>query len=317
MEYYVGIDLGGTFIKGGLVDSEGNVLIKDKTPTESEFGADRVAENVAKLVHGLLERLNMTKNDVVGIGMGVPGMIDSERGVVIYSNNLRWEHFAIGGEVEKMTGLKVKIANDANVAALGEVVFGGAKNKKNVILLTLGTGVVGGIVAEGKLIEGNKGAGAELGHAVIIAGGEQCTCGRKWCLESYASATALIRDTKREMLQNPQSKMWEVGSLDKVDGETAFKYQAEDKSAKKVVDTYIERLAFGVTNFANIFRPEVVLLGGGVSAEGDNLVKPVQAIVDREIFAGDKGPGVKVDTAKLKNSAGILGAAALILSSEN
>ncbi|MBQ8407004.1 MAG: ROK family protein [Clostridia bacterium] len=316
-KFYVGIDLGGTFIKGGIVDSEGNVLIKDKTPTESEFGADRVAENVAKLVHGLLERLNMTKNDVVGIGMGVPGMIDSEQGVVIYSNNLRGEHFAIGGEVEKMTGLKVKIANDANVAALGEVVFGGAKNKKNVILLTLGTGVGGGIVADGKLIEGNKGAGAELGHAVIIAGGEQCTCGRKGCLEAYASATALIRDTKREMLQNPQSKMWEVGSLDKVDGETAFKYQAEDKSAKKVVDTYIERLAFGVTNFANIFRPEVVLLGGGVSAEGDNLVKPVQAIVDREIFAGDKGPGVKVDTAKLKNSAGILGAAALILSSEN
>ena len=316
-KYYVGIDLGGTFIKGGIVDDQGNVLVSNKVPTEGDCGAERVTQNIAKLVLGLLESVNMCKTDVVGIGMGVPGMIDSENGIVTYSNNLCWENFHIGKEVEALTGIKVKIANDANVAALGEVVFGAAKNHRNVILLTLGTGVGGGIVADGKLIEGNRGAGAELGHAVIFAGGEQCTCGRKGCLEAYASATALIRDTKRVMKNNPASRLWEIGSLDKVDGETAFRYREIDEAARSVVDSYIEKLAFGVTNFANIFRPEVVLIGGGMSAEGDNLIKPIQAIVDRDIFAGDKGPKVIVKTAKLKNKAGILGAAALIATQED
>ncbi|MBQ9729496.1 MAG: ROK family protein, partial [Clostridia bacterium] len=298
------------------VDRDGKVLVSKKVPTESEKGAAGVASNIAKLVHGLLEEVKISKTDVVGIGMGVPGMIDSEKGVVVYSNNLNWVDFSIAEEVENLTRLRVKAANDANVAALGEVVFGAAKDRKNVILLTLGTGVGGGIIADGKIIEGNRGAGAELGHAVIIAGGEKCTCGREGCLEAYASATALIRDTRRAMEKNKNSKMWEVGSFDAVDGATAVKDREVDETAKEVVDNYIARLSFGVTNFANIFRPEVVLLGGGVSAEGDNLIKPVQKLLDRDIFAGDKGPRVEVRTAALKNAAGILGAAALILSAE-
>ena len=151
----------------------------------------------------------MTANDIVGIGMGVPGMIDSAKGEVLYSNNLDWEHFFISDEVEKQTGLPVKIANDANVAALGETKFGCGKDYNNTVMLTLGTGVGGGVIINGKLFEGNGSAGAELGHSVIVAGGEQCTCGRKGCLEAYASATALIRDTKRAMLADKQSKMWE------------------------------------------------------------------------------------------------------------
>jgi glucokinase len=250
---------------------------------------------------------------MVGIGMGVPGMIDSKNGVVIYSNNLQWKDFAIGEEVSSQTGLSVKIANDANVAALGEVKFGVAKGMENAILLTLGTGVGGGIVAEGRLVEGNKSAGAELGHAVIVAGGEQCTCGRKGCLEAYASATALIRDTKRAMEAHKDSKMWEIGSLDKVTGKTAFDYKDSDPYAKAVVDGYIEMLAFGITNFANIFRPEAVILGGGVCAQGDALVKPLQKILNRDIFAGDLGPQVDIVIAELGNSAGLLGGAALLM----
>ena len=312
-KYYVGIDLGGTFIKGGIVDDLGNIVYRDKTPTESEKGADGVAANISALVKALLARTGLQTDDVEGIGMGVPGMIDSKNGNVIYSNNLQWKDFKIGAAVESATGLRVKISNDANVAALGEAKFGAAKGKQNVILLTLGTGVGGGIVADGKLIEGNKSAGAELGHAIIEMNGEQCTCGRRGCLEAYASASALIRDTKRAMEAHKDSKMWEIGGLDKVTGKTAFDYQDTDEYAKEVVDKYISALAFGITNFANIFRPETVILGGGVCAQGDTLVKPLQAILDRDIFAGDLGPQVEIRVAELGNSAGLLGGAALLM----
>lgn len=309
--YYIGIDLGGTFIKGGIVDDTGNILISDKVPTESEKGAGRVALNIANLGKSLLEKLNLTVSDMVGVGIGVPGMIDSGKGEVVYSNNLQWEHFFIGEEVEKLIGLPVKIANDANVAALGETKFGCGKDYNSTVMLTLGTGVGGGIVLDGKLVEGNRSAGAELGHSVIVAGGEQCTCGRKGCLEAYASATALIRDTKRAMLANKDSKMWKIGSIDNVSGKTAFDYMECDSAAKAVVENYIEKLGVGITNLANELRPEAVILGGGVCAQGDTLIKPLQAFVDKEIFAGKKGPQVKLVTATLENSAGLLGAAAL------
>ena len=312
-KYYVGIDLGGTFIKGGIVDDLGNIICQDKTPTESEFGAGRVATNIANLAKALMERVGLSADDVEGIGMGVPGMIDSKEGVVTYSNNLQWKDFHIGETVGELTGLRVKIANDANVAALGEAKFGAAKGCDNMVMLTLGTGVGGGIVANGKLIEGNKSAGAELGHAVIVVGGEQCTCGRKGCLEAYASATALIRDTKRMMEAHKDSKLWEVGSLEAVNGKTAFDYADSDPYAKAVVDGYIQHLACGIVNFANIFRPETVLLGGGVCAQGDTLVKPLQKLLDEEIFAGALGPQVKIAVAELGNSAGLLGGAALLM----
>ena len=312
-KYYVGIDLGGTFIKGGIVDDLGNIIVSDKTPTESEQGAEKVAENIAALANSLMKTLGLEAGDVEGLGMGVPGMIDSKAGNVIYSNNLNWKDFRIGETVEKLTGLQVKIANDANVAALGEVKFGAAKAYKNAVMLTLGTGVGSGIVADGKLFEGNKSAGAEIGHMVIVKGGEQCTCGRKGCLEAYASATALIRDTRRAMQAHPDSKMWEIGSLDAVTGKTVFDYKDTDVYAKEVLDGYLAALACGITNVANIFRPEVVLLGGGVCAQGDNLVKPLQEMLNEEIFAGELGPQVKIIIAELGNSAGLLGGAALLM----
>lgn len=310
-KYYIGIDLGGTFIKGGIVDDLGNILISEKVPTESEKGASRVVLNIANLCKTLLKNTNMTSSDVVGIGMGVPGMIDSAKGKVVYSNNLNLEHFFISEEVKKRTELPVKIANDANVAALGETKFGCGKAYNNTVMITLGTGVGGGIIIDGKLFEGNRSAGAELGHSVIVAGGEQCTCGRKGCLEAYASATALIRDTKRAMIADKNSKMWEIGDFENVTGKTAFDYKDCDQSAKNVVDKYIEKLGVGITNIANEFRPEAVILGGGVCAQGDNLIEPLQAFLDKEIFAGKKGPQVKILTATLGNSAGLLGAAAL------
>lgn len=312
--YYIGIDLGGTFIKGGIVNENGEILLCDKTPTEVEKGDHGVAENIARLALDLLSRLGLTTSDVEGLGIGSPGMIDSAKGNVIYANNLGWENFMIGEELSGMLGgIPVKIGNDANVAALGEVKFGAARNYSSAIMITLGTGVGGGIVIDGKLVEGNLGAGAELGHTVIVHGGEQCSCGRRGCFEAYSSATALIRDTRRAMEAHPDSKMWEIGTLDAVNGKTVFDYAPVDAYAKEVLDSYIEHLACGLINYANIFRPEVILLGGGVCAQGDNLIKPLQAIMDKEIYAGDKGPRVPILIAELENSAGLLGAAALLM----
>jgi glucokinase len=214
---------------------------------------------------------------------------------------------------KKGEGIPVRIANDANVAALGEVKFGGGKDYENVIMLTLGTGVGGGAVLDGKLMEGNKGAGAEFGHSCISFGGEKCTCGRRGCLEAYASATALIRDTKRAMEKHPESAMWKVApTLDKVDGATAFSQKDKDETAKAVVDHYIEMLGTGLCNIAAVFRPEAILLGGGVCAEGDNLIVPLQKYVDENIFAGKLGPRVEIITAKLGNKAGLVGGACLL-----
>lgn len=313
-KYYVGIDLGGTFIKGGIVNDRGDIIISDKVPTESEKGAEGVSANIAALAKKLLSGVNLSLSDVEGVGIGCPGMIDSATGNVIYSNNLNWNDFNIASGVSKLlSDVRVVVANDANVAALGEVKFGAAKAYDNAVMITLGTGVGGGIVVDGRLIEGNKGAGAELGHMVIYRGGEPCTCGRRGCFEAYCSATALIRETKRAMLEAKDSKMWEIGDISLVEGKTAFDYCESDKYAAAVVEDYIENLACGLTNVANVFRPEVILVGGGVCAQGDRLIKPLQEKVNRDIFAGDKGPGVPILVAKLGNSAGLLGAAALLM----
>ena len=314
-KYHVGIDLGGTFIKAGIVDDLGNILLSEKVPTQSEGGADVVARNIAAVANKLMRSLNLTFTDVVGIGMGVPGMIDTERGVVSYSNNLGWENFNIASTVEKLTKLPVRIANDANVAALGEYKFGSGKNADSIILITLGTGVGGGAIIDGKMLLGNGGAGAEFGHVTVLAGGEMCTCGRRGCLEAYASATALIRNTKRAMQEHPDSLMWKISpSLDAVNGVTAFAASDEgDAPATEVIQNYIMMLGEGLASFASLFRPDMILIGGGISAQGEELTQPLQQYVDSHIFGGKTGPGVKVACASLGNSAGIVGAAALLM----
>ena len=313
MKHYFGIDIGGTFIKGAIVSEKGAIVTKSKIPTDYKQGGDKVVENIKSLCDSLLADAKMNYSDITAIGMGVPGMIDSEAGVVVATNNLGWKNFEIAKKMEAATGLRTKIANDANAAALGEMKFGFGGTYKNIILLTLGTGVGGGIIVDGKIVDGNKGAGAELGHAVIEMGGEPCTCGRRGCLEAYASATAIIRDTKRAMEAHKDSKLWEIGSLDAVNGKTAFDYYEVDEYAKAVVDSYIEHLACGITNYANIFRPEAIVLGGGVCAQGDNLINPLKKILNEDIFAKGLGPQVELLIAKLGNDAGSLGAAALVI----
>lgn len=313
-KYYIGIDLGGTFIKGGIVNQNGEILICDKVPTEVEKGNVTVASNIASLAEDLLARMGLTLSDVEGLGIGSPGMIDSSNGTVLYANNLGWNNFKICDVLSGMlNGITVKVGNDANVAALGEVKFGAAKNVDSIVMITLGTGVGGGVVIDGKMIEGNKGAGAELGHIVIVHNGEQCSCGRRGCFEAYSSATALIRETKCAMVAHPDSKMWEIGGIENVDGKTVFDYAPVDVYAKEVLDSYIEFLACGLANYANIFRPHLILLGGGICAQGDNLIRPLQEMFDKEIYAGERGPRVPILVAELGNNAGLLGAAALLM----
>ena len=314
MNYYIGIDVGGTFVKAGIVDENGNIVADGKIASECDKGGNKLAENAATLVMRLLEKSGISKDQIVGAGMGFPGFIDSKNGIVVYSNNVRLSDFPVVEIMQAKLGLKVKVANDANVAALGEKMFGAGKEYNDMVMITLGTGVGAGIIIDGKLFEGNRSAGAEIGHMLLVHGGEQCTCGRKGCFEAYSSATALIRDTRRAMQNHKDSLMWEIGSIDTVTGKTPFDYAKKDKYAAEVVNNYIEMLGSALTDIANIFRPEAIIIGGGVCAQGDNLIVPLKQKIQSELFGADFGsPEVVLRIAELGNKAGLLGAAALFM----
>lgn len=314
MNYYIGIDVGGTFVKAGVVDENGNIVADGKIASECDKGGNKLAENAATLVMRLLEKSGISKDQIVGAGMGFPGFIDSKNGIVVYSNNVRLSDFPVVEIMQAKLGLKVKVANDANVAALGEKMFGAGKEYNDMVMITLGTGVGAGIIIDGKLFEGNRSAGAEIGHMLLVHGGEQCTCGRKGCFEAYSSATALIRDTRRAMQNHKDSLMWEIGSIDNVTGKTPFDYAKKDKYAAEVVNNYIEMLGSALTDIANIFRPEAIIIGGGVCAQGDNLIVPLKQKIQSELFGADFGsPEVVLRIAELGNKAGLLGAAALFM----
>ena len=311
MNYYAGIDLGGTNIKCGIVDEEGKIIIQESVPTHSERGFSYVAETMAGLV---IKLARANKIDVKAVGVGSPGMIDGERGVVVYSNNLAWQKAPLAAELKNRLQIPVRITNDANAAAYGEYTCGAGKKYKSIVLLTLGTGVGSGIVIDGKLFEGNRGVGAELGHETIRFGGEKCSCGRRGCLEAYASATALIRQTKRAMEKDRQSKLWELcgSDINNVNGKTAFDgLRSGDVTAKKVVNAYIRYLAEGIANIVNAFRPEAILLGGGISREGEILIELLKRKVQNLAFGKFIYSPVELLVAAMGNLAGIVGAALL------
>lgn len=306
MSLIIGIDVGGTTIKGALIDEEGKLFAEDSIVTgKGEF----IATNVITLCNRLKSKGGQ---EVKGVGIGCAGVIDSENGTVVLAGNLSLKNFPLAQIVSKSLNLPVKITNDANAAALGEAKFGAGKDYSDSILVTLGTGVGGGIVIGGKLFEGYKSAGAEIGHMVIERGGNRCSCGRAGCFEAYSSATALIKRTKWAMEENPGSEMWQTYTSETATGKTAFEYEKTDIAASEVVNWYIKYLACGLVNLANIFRPQVIMLGGGVSNQRENLTKPLQTIVDRETFASSYAP-VKITTATLGAAAGVYGAAALLI----
>lgn len=310
MRYAIGIDLGGTNIAAGIVTQEHALLDKDSTPTLAQRPWQEVAADMARLALALVERNGLARADCAGIGIGSPGICNGETGEVVYSNNLHWEHVPLCAAITRQTGLACALSNDANCAALGEVVAGAAKGCKNAVMITLGTGVGGGVIIDGKIYEGQDSAGAELGHSTLISGGVECTCGRKGCIESYASATGLIRQAKEAAAAHPES----ILNNGRISARTVYEaMRAGDATAKAVVARYEEYLGETITNFVNIFRPEMLLLGGGISGEGKKLTDPMNDYVKAHCFGGGKSYVTRVEKATLGNQAGIIGAAALCL----
>jgi glucokinase len=310
--YTIGIDVGGTNLKAGLVNDRFEIEATAKMPLRWE-SAEKFADDLVSLAKAAAAEKGVALDEIGCIGIGVPGQVDNKKGLIVKTVNIPIRDLPIAEMMRKQWDVPVYLGNDADCAALGEFYHYEDRDIENLILVTLGTGVGTGVILNGRIHRGVNGCAGEGGHIVIVAGGEQCTCGRRGCCEAYCSATALIRDTKRMMEAHPDSKMWEVGDISEVNGKTAFDYLETDVYAREVVESYIDSLACTLTNFANIFRPEVILLGGGVCAQGDRLTKPLQEKINAEIFAGDKGPSVPVLIAKLGNSAGLLGAAALLM----
>lgn len=315
--YRIGIDLGGTNIKAGIVDEGQNILREKFVPTLAERQAREVIADMAELVRSILQEESLGFKDVSGIGIGCPGMIDAKNGEVPYSNNLCWEYVPLAALLKKYlnTDCPVKVSNDANCAALGEAKAGAAKGVDNVVLLTLGTGVGGGVISEGRVFEGAHAGGAELGHTTLVMGGEACTCGRKGCVEAYASATALIRDARRETRANPDSLMYALcqGDLKQMNGKIPFDAMEKgDACARTVLERYFDYLAEAIANFVNLFRPDVVLLSGGICNQGKNLTEPLNKRLCRLCFGGERAFVPEIKCATLGNLAGIIGAANLI-----
>ena len=311
----IGIDVGGTTIKGAAVTSEGKMYKTFTVPVSKYEKGVEVMERLAQAVNDYIATYKDEIGTIEGIGMGIPGVIDSKKGVVCASANLPlWTDLKVKEIIEKLTGLPVKVSNDANAAALGEVRFGAGDNCETAIMLTLGTGVGCGVVLNGQLFEGNEGKGAELGHSTLILGGRKCGCGRKGCFEAYASASGLIYDTEQMIEKHPESKMKKIAiQFGKVNGRVAFKAarEYEDPWAIKVVDQYISYLGEGLLNICNIFRPNLIILSGGVANEGDYLIERVQEYIKERDYGYKNSPEVKVVQGKLGYDSGKIGAAAL------
>ncbi len=308
----IGIDIGGMSVKIGLVSEDGNII--DQLRVKTGKTADIVVLDMVKVINKLLKKNNVDISSVKGIGIGCPGAVTSETGVVDFLPNLGWDNVPLADMLKKQLGLNVKISNDANVAALAEAKYGCAKNYNTSIMFTLGTGVGGGIIIDKKLFEGGFSRGSELGHVTLFLDGEPCTCGRRGCVECYTSATALIKQTKTAMLANKESDMWDYvgGDIDMVDGRTAFECsKTGDKTANMVVDNYVYYLAESILNTFNIFRPDAFIIGGGISGQGDYLVNKLKAYCERFDYGYKRAPRTEILIASLGNDAGIIGAAAL------
>lgn len=291
MKHYIGIDVGGTNIKTGIVDENGAIIDESSIPTGADRPQDVVLNDIITSVRKLLNESGISP---IAAGIGTPGSIDSEKGIVIRNYNLNWKDFAIAPALSEALKIPTTLENDADAAALGEVVAGSAKGAKSAMIITLGTGVGSGYVVDGKIVRG-----CEFGHMVIAHNGLPCTCGRKGCFESYCSATGLIKRTKEAGITEPDGT---------VNGRTVF--DAADKgnaTAQRLIEEYVDYLACGLTNLANGLQPEVISLGGGIAKQGERILSPLREKVRRELFGGFTMP--KIVSCTLGYKAGLIGAA--------
>lgn len=313
MKYYIGIDLGGTNIKAGVVNENYEIIAKASTKTLCPRPAKEIADDMAKVSIEACKNAGISVDDVEWIGVGTPGIADNVNGTIPYSNNLGFKDVPIRKYIREHIDKPVYVANDANAAAYGEFVAGAAKGACDAVCITLGTGVGAGVIIDGKIFTGRNLAGTEIGHMVIEADGPQCTCGRKGCFEVFSSATGLINMTKQAIAENPGSVLAKYEKDDgKVSARHAFMAMREgDSAGKAVVDKYIKYLAAGITNVINIFQPDILCIGGGVCNEGDPLMKPMVELVKKEVYTRMLDKNTEITVAKLGNDAGIIGAAFL------
>lgn len=316
-EYRVGIDLGGTNIVAGVVNSDYEIIARAECKTAIPRPEADVCDSMADVVKKAVKKAKLTMDDIAYIGIGVPGAVNPTTGIIETSPNLLFKNWDVRTMMmERLNNMFVKIENDANAAALGEFLAGSAKGCKNAVCITLGTGVGGGIIIDGKIYSGSNFAGAELGHMVIVKDGKECGCGRKGCWEAYASATALINMTK-DAIRNEKPEFSYMlnsvgGDINQVNGKTPFDAMlAGDFTGKAVIDEYVSYLACGIVNVINIFQPDVLCVGGGVSKQGETLLGPVRAIVEQERITKHNDKQTVICAATLGNDAGIIGAACL------
>ncbi len=315
----LGVDLGGTNIAVGIVDENYKLIHKDSVPTEAQRAPEAIVDDIAMLCRRVLADQNISIDEVGGIGIAAPGTVNGRDGFVEYANNLPFKHFPIAPLLRERIGgdIPVFVENDANAAAWGEAVAGAAKGTSNSVMITLGTGVGGGIIINNQVYSGFNGAGGELGHMVIVTDGAPCSCGRHGCWEAYSSATALIRMTQEKLDEcaaaGRATIMTElVAKKGRVNGRTAFDgMRAGDAAAREVVDTYLHYLACGLVNIINVFQPEILSIGGGISGEGQSLIDALLPLIRKECYGGNTVKATEIRIAQLGNDAGIIGAAVL------
>ena len=315
--YYVGIDLGGTNIAVGVCNEQYEIIATASAKTNCPRPAEEICADMVKVTEEAVAKAGLTMDQIASIGIGAPGAINPETKTVEFANNLGFKFAPIGEIMERLTGKEIYIENDANAAAYGEAVAGAAKGTRNSVTITLGTGVGGGVIIDGKVFSGFNHFGTELGHTVIVRGGRHCSCGRDGCWEAYASASALIYQTKIAMVDHPESVMWALvdNDINRVSGRTAFDAMRKgDEAGTQVVDQYIGYVACGVANMINIFQPEVLCIGGGISREGERLLAPIRKEVEETTYGRYSTNQPKIVAAQLGNDAGIIGAAFLGLS---
>ena len=306
----LGVDIGGTSIKGAAITDKGEILDRFSLVMDKLANPEESIGKMCSVIKDFLKD-KQYRHDIVGVGLGVPGILDRELGLVKSSPNMpKWINFNIKKFVENELKLPVKIVNDASSAVLGEARFGSGKEYKNIIMITLGTGVGGGVIIDHKLYDGLGGTGAQLGHAIIRYNGRQCSCGRKGCLEAYASATALIKQARINLSKYPESGLNKVKDID---AKVIFEQEKlGDKLAKKLVKEYVTYLSEGLLDYSNIFRPDVFLLSGGVANEGDYLIKKIVRYMKRHHYGYVNAPEIPVKLASLGYDSGKIGAASLL-----
>ena len=309
----IGIDLGGTGIKAGLVDEKGNILYKLSCPTLVERGHEAVIHDMAQLSLRVIAESGHDLSEVASIGIGIPGIMDQATGVVPFCTNLAWHNVPLVKLLQQEIDKPVYVNNDATVAGLAESVAGVSAGTRSSVFVTLGTGVGGGVILDGKVFEGKHGVASEIGHMITVVGGELCTCGNRGCWERYASASALTRETKAAMEQHHDSLMWKIVSdIDHVNAKTSFDAAEQgDVIAKQVLASWMEYVGCGIANVINTFQPEVICIGGGVSNQGEVLLAPVRAYAEKETQGITSGNFPKICACTLRNDAGVIGAATL------